>query len=171
MAGTGLQHHTRMMPLSAHGGNHCGLGLIQVDEDIAGVLVAGVGLQINIAAFAVAHAQEAGGGGVAQLFRRPQPFARKSLAGLMVNQTNQVELARHGGELPANGLQGKKETAVVHDRHIAVETTRRTMNFQWTADCVLTVCLTSGGRFISILLSLALIDADDHPLAVDISEF
>src|SRR6266852_6677029 len=57
------------------------------------------------------------------------------------------QLARHGGELSANGLQGEKETAVVHDRNSAVETNRRTMNFQRTANCVLTVCLSPGGRF------------------------
>src|SRR5437016_3113787 len=65
----------------------------------------------------------------------------------MVNQTNQVQLVGHGGELSADGMQGEKETAVVHDRNFAVETNRRTMNFQRTANCVLTVCLSPGGRF------------------------
>jgi hypothetical protein len=48
--------------------------------------------------------------------------------------------------LSANGLQGEKETAVFHDRNFVVGTNRRTMNFQRTANCVLTVCLSRGGR-------------------------
>src|SRR5207245_7371869 len=52
---------------------------------------------------------------------------------LVVNQADQVQLVRHRCELPANGLQSEKESAVVHDRHFAVETDRRTMNLQRTA--------------------------------------
>src|SRR5438876_10992391 len=71
----------------------------------------------------------------------------------MVNQTDQVQLVGHGGELPANGLQSEKETAVVHDRNVVVETNRRTMNFQRAAECVLTSCLSPGGRFTQWLIS------------------
>src|SRR5205807_6884809 len=99
------------------------------------------------APFAVAHTQKADSGSAAQLFRCPKSFARKRIPGLMVNQTNQVQLVGHGGELSADGMQSEKETAVVHDRNFAVETNRRTMNFQRTANCVLTVCLSPGGRF------------------------
>jgi hypothetical protein len=133
--------------MSAHGGDHRRWRVIQLDENVACVLVASVGLHIDVAAFAVAHTQKADGGSSAQLFRRPKSFAGKRIPGLMVNQTDQVQLAGHGGELFPNGLQGEKETAVVHDRNFAVETNRRTMNFQRTANCVLTVCLSSGGRF------------------------
>jgi hypothetical protein len=48
--------------------------------------------------------------------------------------------------LSANGLPGKKETAVFHDRNFAAGTNRRTMNLQRTANSVLTVCLSRGGR-------------------------
>src|SRR5438132_10822899 len=145
----GLQHHTGVMPMSAHGGDHRRLCAIQVDENVACVLVAGVGQHIDVAPFAVAHTQKADSGSAAQLFRRPKSFARKRIPGLMVNQTNQVQLVGHGGELSADGMQSEKETAVVHDRNFAVETNRRTMNFQRTANCVLTVCLSPGGRFNS----------------------
>ena len=136
---------------SAHGGDHCRMRTIQVDEDIACVLIAGVGLYIDVAPFAVADAQKADGGSAAQLFRRPKSFARKRPPRLMVYQTDQVQLVGHGGELPANGLQGEKETAVVHDRNFAVETNRRTMNFQRTANCVLTVCLSAPQRRRSLV--------------------
>jgi hypothetical protein len=49
--------------------------------------------------------------------------------------------------LTANGVPSEKETAVFHDRNFAVGINRRTMNFQRTANCVLTVCLSRGGRF------------------------
>jgi hypothetical protein len=52
----------------------------------------------------------------------------------------------HGRKLPANGLQSDKETAAVHDRNSVAERKRRTMDFRRTANCVLTVCLSPGGR-------------------------
>ena len=149
-AGAGLQHHTRVMPTSAHGGNHLRLRAIQIEQNVASVLVTEEGLQVDVAPFAVAGAQKPDGGRAAQLLRRPQSFARKRLPRLVVNQSDQVQLAGHGGELLANGLQGEKETAVVHDRNFGVEANRRTMNFQRTANCVLTVCLSRGGRPTSI---------------------
>jgi hypothetical protein len=48
--------------------------------------------------------------------------------------------------LSANGLPGEKETAAFHGRNFAVGTNRRTMNVQRTANSVLTVCLSRGGR-------------------------
>ena len=79
-----------------------------------------------------------------------RPGRKARLPGRMVNQTDQVQLVGHGGELPANGLQSEKETAVVHDRNFAIETNRRTMNFQRAAECVLTGCLSGGGRFTQL---------------------
>ena len=63
----------------------------------------------------------------------------------MVNQTNQVG-ARFGMAASCLRMACKVRkkprssmTAILQSR-----STRRTMNFQWTADCVLTVCLSSG---------------------------
>jgi hypothetical protein len=49
--------------------------------------------------------------------------------------------------LATDRLPGQEESTVVHDRNSAIEATRRTMNPQRTANSVLTVRLTSGGRF------------------------
>jgi hypothetical protein len=49
--------------------------------------------------------------------------------------------------LATDALPGQKKSTVVHDRNFAIEAIRRTMNSQRTANSVLTVCLTSGGRF------------------------
>ena len=134
--------------MSAHSRDRRRCRMIQVEENVAGVVGVGVGLHIDVAPFAVANAQEPDSSGARQLFRRPQPFPRKRCPGQMMNQTDQVQLVWHGGELCANGLQGEKEATVVHDRNSAVEINRRTMNFQRTVRCVLTICLTRGGRSI-----------------------
>jgi hypothetical protein len=149
------------MSMGAHGGDSRRPCVIEIDKNVAGVLVAGVGLHIDVAAFAVAHAQEADRSRRGQLLGRPEPFAGERLPSPVVNQADQVELVGHGGQLAANGLQGEKETEVFHDRNFAVGTNRRTMNFQRTANCVLTVCLSRGGRriltclFIEQLLTFA----------------
>ena len=140
--------------MSAHSRDRGRCRMIQVEENVAGVVVVHVGLHIDVAAFAVANAQEPDDSGARQLLRRPQPFPRKRSPGRMMNQTDQVQLVGHGGELCANGLQGEKEAAVVHDRNSAVETSRRTMNFQRTVRCVLTICLTRGGSSIQSLLQI-----------------
>ncbi|HKE28361.1 MAG TPA: hypothetical protein VKB88_38695 [Bryobacteraceae bacterium] len=146
MSGAGLQDDTGVMPVSAHGGDGSRPHVIQIDENVAGVLVASIGLYIDVAAFAVAHAQEADRGRSCQQLARPEPFAGERPPSLVMNQTDEVEVVGHGGQLSANGLQGEKEAAVFHDRNFVVGTNRRTMNFQRTANCVLTVCLSRGGR-------------------------
>jgi hypothetical protein len=145
-AGAGLEHHTRVMSVGAHDLHDLRIGAIQVDENVACVLVSGVGLNIHVASFPVASAQKADGGSTHQLGRRPKPFSGKRLTCWVVNQTDQIQLVGHRRELAPDSLPGQKESAVVHDRNLAIETTRRTMNSQRTANSVLTVCLTSGGR-------------------------
>jgi len=146
VAGTGLQHHAGVVSLGAHGGDHRRLCSIQVEENVACVLVTGVGLQIDAASLAVAAAQKADGGRTPQLVDRPQPLAGERPPGLLVNQADQVQLVGHRRELPANGLHGDEESVVVHDRHSAIATNRRTMDFRQTANRLLTVCLSPGGR-------------------------
>lgn len=70
--------------------------------------------------------------------------------GLLVNQTDQVQLVGHRRELPANGPQGNEESAVYHDRDFALGPNRRTMNFQRRATRVLTVCLSPGGNLTQV---------------------
>ncbi len=146
MARTGLQDHTRIMPVGAHVRDHARPRNIQIDENVACVLLSTVGLNIHIATFQVASAQKPNRGRVGQLVGGPQPFARKGAMSLVVNQTDEVQLMRHCRELPANTLQSDPESAVVHDRHSVAATKRRTMDFRQTARCVLTVCLSPGGR-------------------------
>jgi hypothetical protein len=114
VAGTGLEHHTRFVPLGGHGSDHRGAGMVQVDQDVAGVVVLGVGVKVDIAALLIAPAQEANGGQMGQLVRSPQPFSgERSFSGVM-NQPNEIQLVRHGRELAANGLSGEQESPIEH---------------------------------------------------------
>ncbi len=150
MARAGLQHHTRVMSVGAHDLHDHRSSTIQVDENIACVLVSGVGLDVHVASLAVANAQKPDGSHTHQLGCRPKPFSGKRTTCLVVNQANQIQLVGHRRELATDGMPSQKKSTV-HDRNFAIETTRRTMNFQRTANSVLTVCLTSGGRFSSSL--------------------
>ena len=161
-ARAGLQHHTRVVPVGAHDLYDHRISTIQVDENIACVLVPGVGLDVHIASLAVPNAQKPDSSGTHQLGCGPKPFAGKRTTCLVVNHADQIRLVGHRRELATDGLPSQKKSTVVHDCNFAIETTRRTMNFQRTANSVLTVCLTSGGRFISknsIQLGLFLLEA------------
>ena len=136
------------MSVGAHEVHGRRIGMIQIDQNRASVLVSGVGVQVNVTPLAVASTHKTDGSGAHQLGGRPEPFAGKWAASQVVNQTDQIEIVGHCGQLPANGLPGEKETAVFHDRNFAVGTNRRTMDFQRTANCVLTVCLSRGGKRI-----------------------
>jgi hypothetical protein len=72
MAGAGLEHHTRFMAVGAHRRQHHGIGLIQVDQDIAGVPILSIRVEVNVAALAIAHPQKTNGRQVRQLCGRPQ---------------------------------------------------------------------------------------------------
>ena len=147
MTGAGLQHYTRVMPIGVHGLDDHRIGTIQIDQNIACVLASGIGLDVHVTSLAVADAQKPDGGRTCQLGRRPKTFAGKRATCLVVNQTDQIQLVGHRRKLAMDGLPGQKESTVVHDRNFAIEATRRTMNSQRTSNSVLTVCLTSGGRF------------------------
>ena len=149
MAGAGLQGHTRIMPLGAHVRNNARPRDVQIDENVTCVLLSTVGLNINIATFPVARAQKPNRGCVRQLLGGPEPFARKSPMSLVVNQTDEVQLVWHCRELPANTLESDPESAVVHNRNSVAAIKRRTMDFRQTARCVLTGCLSPGGRSTS----------------------
>ena len=146
MARAGLHHHTRVVSVGSHEVDSRRIGTIQIDQNEASVLVSGVGVKVDITPLAVASPQKADGSGAHQLGGCPESFAGKWTARSVVNQADQIEVAGHCGQLSANGLPGEKETTVFHDRNFAVGTNRRTMDIQRTANCVLTVCLSRGGK-------------------------
>jgi hypothetical protein len=142
MSGAGLHHHTRIVSVGAHQVHGCRFGAIQIDQNITSILVSGVGVNVDVTPLAVASTQKTDGSGAHQLGGCQSRSPGNGAASQAVNQTDQIEIVGHCGQLSANGLPGEKETAVFHDRNFAVGTTRRTMRFQRTAACVLTVCLS-----------------------------
>jgi hypothetical protein len=66
--------------------------------------------------------------------------------GPAVNQTNQVQILRHRRQLAADRLDGEHNSLFFHARHHEIQQDRRTMNFQRTANSVLTVYLTKRGN-------------------------
>ena len=174
MASAGLHHHTGVMSVGAHEVHGGPIGMIQIDQNVAGVLVSRIGVNVHVAPLAVASTQKADSSGASQLGCGPKPFSRKRATCLLVNQTDQIKFVGHRSQLATDGLPGQKESTIVHDRNCAIEATRRTMNPQRTANSVLTVCLTSGGRpstrldvadvYCELHLLVALVDISDEPL-------
>src|SRR5207245_1382238 len=90
---------------------------IQIEQDIAGIPVVGIGVDVNVAAFAVADAQEAYGGGMEQLGGVPQSLSWKGPAGAVVDQTHQVQVVRHGRQLAADSLHSEDESTTSIGSH------------------------------------------------------
>src|SRR5580704_8796931 len=114
VAGAGLQDHTGIMPMGTHGLQNHGLRDVEIDENIACVLVPSVGVNINIASLAVAGAQKPDGSCTHQLPSAPQPFSWERASARSVNQADQIQFARHGPQLFRNSLPSQKESPVVH---------------------------------------------------------
>ena len=114
MAGAGLEHHARLMSIGTHP-LECGrVGVVQIQQDVPGVSVVSIGLNVHVTALTIAHAQESYRRLLAQLGGRPEPFAWESGSGGVVNQSNQIEIMRHRGELPSNAAQREKQTTIKH---------------------------------------------------------
>ena len=144
IAGAGLEDHTGLVPIAAHGFDDARTGMIQIDQDIAGVLPIYVRMAVDVTAIAVADTQESNCCGMHELAAGPQPFTGKGSLGCAVNQTNQIQIVRHGRDLTAECLPGKMESTVEHGLDFGVKGTRRTIEFQRTADSRLTGCLSVG---------------------------
>ena len=102
------------MPVDAHPFERRRIRVVQIQQDVAGVTVFSVGLKVYVTAFTIANAQESYRRRLAQLSSGPEPFARECGSGGVVNQPNQVEILRHGGELPSDGVQGEEQTTIEH---------------------------------------------------------
>jgi hypothetical protein len=59
MARAGLQHHTRLMAISTHAGKDIGRGVIEVNQNVAGVVLLGIGQKIDVITLLVTCAQKA----------------------------------------------------------------------------------------------------------------
>jgi len=139
----GLENYTRGVAIGSHPRNDVGAGVIQIDQYISGILIVGERLNINVTAFAIAAAQKAPGRWMEELGGVPQPLSRKSSSGLMMNQSNQVKVMKHGRQMAAHSLQSQKES-VRHGLTFGIGRSRRTINSQRTVSRRLTDCLSFG---------------------------
>ena len=147
MAGTTLEHDARFMPVGPHHRQRGGIGIIQVDQDIAGIPVLRVGVDVDVASFPVTRPQKADGGEVRQLSGSPQPFPRKWTFARIVDQPNEIKFAGHSRQLAADRLRSKSESEVKHAPNSGIELGCRTMNWQRMVNSVLTRCLSQGAHF------------------------
>ena len=115
MAGAGLEHHTGFMPVDSHSferGRR--IGVVQIQQDVAGVPVISIRLNVYVTAFPIANAQETYCRFLPQLGSRPEPLARKCRSGGVVNQPNQVEILGHRHELPSDSAQREEQATIKH---------------------------------------------------------
>ena len=114
MARAGLDHDAGLVPVVAHGRQDPWLGVIQINQNVAGVVVQRIGAEVDVKALAVAGAQEPYGRFEQQLGGRPKALAGERFSSAVVNQTDQIGVTGHGRELTENGLRRKKESNIVH---------------------------------------------------------
>ena len=115
-AGAGLEHDTRLMPIGSHRFQSRRITVVQIQQDIAGVAVFCVRLDVNVTPLTIANAQKSYGRLLGQLRGRPQAFTGECPMGIVVNQADQIQVMRHGRELPADGLQRDEQSAIQHKR-------------------------------------------------------
>ena len=108
--GLGLYDDTGLMPLCLQAGKNAGRGLIQIQQNIAGVTVARVRTKVHVVVFAIRNAQEAGRSRLQELRRGPPPHARIGSARDAVNQA-------HFKRQPGKASTWRRRTASVTDIH------------------------------------------------------
>jgi hypothetical protein len=114
MVWTGLEYNAGMVPVVTHPVEDIGVSAIEIEQNIAGVLVLRVGLNVDIASFTVANAQECDGCRIEQLSPCPQPFSRERSTSPIMDQTDQIQIVRHRCHLAADRLRRKHEPAINH---------------------------------------------------------
>ena len=124
MARAGLQQHTRLMAIASHERKSLGSSVIQVEENVAGVAMLGIRQKINIMTLQVARAEKAHHRSAHQQPRIPNPFSWTRFSGEAMNHADEIEIIRHGRELTAHGVPGKKESVIAHGHENAIKASR-----------------------------------------------
>jgi hypothetical protein len=112
MAGAGLQHYTGLMTIGRHRFQNRWCSLIQIEQNVTGVMVFCIGPDVDIATLAIANTQKPDRGGLQQLGSSPKSFSRKRPSGSVVNQTDQKQIVGHSRELASNRSQGNPQSAI-----------------------------------------------------------
>jgi hypothetical protein len=85
---------------------------IQVHQNVAGVSIAGIGLEEYVISLAIAQTQKSDHGPPRELHGAPNVFSGKGPAARAMNQPNPIQVAGHGGQLSAQGLHSEEETPI-----------------------------------------------------------
>jgi hypothetical protein len=117
------------MAIGTHAGKDIGSGMIEVNQNIAGVALLGIGQKIDVITLLVTCAQKAHHRSTHQLTRIPHSFSWTRLSCGAVNQADEVESIGHGRELTADSVPGKKESAIEHGDENAIEAPRNYNEF------------------------------------------
>ena len=115
MTGAGLEHDTGLVTLGAHDVDDVGVGPVQIEENVAGVTILSIGMDVDVTTLAVAQSQKTDRWATGEIGGSPQALSGKCPSGWVVNQTNQIDFVGHCRQLPADGLHGEEESAI-HDR-------------------------------------------------------
>jgi len=142
MARASLQHHTRLMAIASHERKNRGSGVIQVEENVAGIALLGIGQKINIMSLQVASAEKAHHRSACQMTCIPNSFSRTRFSGEAMNHADEIEIIRHGRELTAHSVPGKKKSAIAHGHDNAIEASRDYNDFSANGNNPLTQCLS-----------------------------
>jgi hypothetical protein len=89
------------MTLGPQSGEEAGNRMIQIQQEVTGIVIARERPKVYVIAFAIADAQEGHRGGVREQGSSPLSHAGIRLARAAVNQAYLVKRAGHGGELAA----------------------------------------------------------------------
>jgi hypothetical protein len=89
-------------------------GVVQVEKNIAGVAILGVGEKINVKSLKIACAQKAQHRSPRQLTHIPHSFTWARLSCGAMDQTNEIEIIRHGRQLATDCVRGEDESVIDH---------------------------------------------------------
>jgi hypothetical protein len=112
------------MAIGTHAGKDIGSDVIEVNQNVAGIALLGIGQKIDVITLLVTCAQKAHYRSTHQLPRIPHSFSWTRLSCGAVNQADEVESIGHGRELAADSVPGKKESAIEHGDENAIEAPR-----------------------------------------------
>ena len=115
-ARAGLDHHAGFMAMEAHGIEDRGPNMVQIHQNVAGVLRKAIGLEVHVKSVAVASAEKSDHRFAGHLGRRPKPLAWEGSAGVVVNQSDEIPAAGHGRQLAAHGMPREPESAIPRGR-------------------------------------------------------
>ncbi|PYT23976.1 MAG: hypothetical protein DMG57_30225 [Acidobacteria bacterium] len=80
--------------MTLHSFEDCQISAVQIDQNVAGISIVRVGLDVDVTSLAVTTTQNSYRCRMHPLRSRPEPFSREWPPGLVMNQTDQIQIVR-----------------------------------------------------------------------------